>query len=144
MMKRMWQETGEILSYFGRERRRAANRYLAFIEEGLKSGECSELGGGGLIRSIRGWSEVVSLRRRGIPMISGERILGSVEFVERVIAEADQRERQTLKLRRKVPELNEILKEAAEKKGIDEKQLTSSSRTRKGARAIKCPERYLT
>lgn len=55
-----------------------------------------------------GWSEVVSMRRRGVGVASDERILGKGEFVERVIAETERQERETLRLRRKVPELSAL------------------------------------
>ena len=50
-------------------------------------------------------------------MASDEWILGSGEFVERVIREAEAKERETLRLRRKVPELSTLLKEVAERRG---------------------------
>jgi putative transposase len=45
--------------------------------------------GGGLIRSIGGWFSVKALRRSGDRELSDDRILGSGEFVERIIKEAD-------------------------------------------------------
>ena len=85
-VKREWQDTGEILRYFG-EGKGSVKRYAAFIEEGVTGEKRGDLVGGGLLRSVRGWSEVVSMRRRGMGMASDERILGSGGFVERVIAE---------------------------------------------------------
>lgn len=93
IVKRDWQETKEILRYFGRRRKTAVKRYIGFLEEGNSLGRRPELVGGGLLRSVGGWSEVVSMRRRGVGMASDERILGSGGFVERVIEEAEARER---------------------------------------------------
>jgi len=45
--------------------------------------------GGGLIRSLGGWSAVKALRRAGYRELSDDRILGSGEFVERIIKEAE-------------------------------------------------------
>jgi len=112
IVKREWQDTVEILRYFG-EGRGSVKRYAAFVEEGVTRGKRGDLVGGGLLRSVGGWSEVVSMRRRGMGMASDERILGSDGFVERVIAETERQERETLRLRRRVPELSVILGEVA-------------------------------
>jgi hypothetical protein len=47
--------------------------------------------GGGLIRSVGGWSAVKALRRSGTQEFADERILGSSEFVEQVIEESEKR-----------------------------------------------------
>ena len=135
-MKREWQDTGEILRYFG-EGKRSIKRYAAFVEEGISRGKREDLVGGGLLRSVGGWSEVVSMRRRGMGMASDERILGSGEFVERVIAETERQERETLRLRRKVPELSALLSEVARREGLDEEELKKVRRRREVSAAIK-------
>jgi len=137
IVKRDWQETKEILRHFGRRRKTAVKRYIGFLEEGNSLGRCPELVGGGLLRSVGGWSEVVSMRRRGVGMASDERILGSGGFVERVIEEAEARERETLRLRRKVPDLRALLKEVAEREGMEEEELIAARRTRVGVKATK-------
>ena len=135
-MKREWQDTGEILRYFG-EGKRSIKRYAAFLEEGISRGKREDLVGGGLLRSVGGWSEVVWMRRRGMGMASDERILGSGEFVERVIAETERQERETLRLRRKVPELSALLSEVARREGLDEEELKKVRRRREVSAAIK-------
>jgi putative transposase len=97
---RAWQDTETILAYFGTTRRRAATRYEEFVRAGVAQGRRPELVGGGLIRSLGGWSQVLPLRRRGVKVASDERILGSGEFIERLRAEAARRERDTLRLAR--------------------------------------------
>ena len=45
--------------------------------------------GGGLIRSLGGWSEVKKVRSKGqTHMMSDERIFGDSEFVDSVLSEA--------------------------------------------------------
>ncbi len=61
--------------------------------------------GGGLIRSMGGWSRVLSLRRKGMRVASDRRVLGSGEFVERLLSEVNEREKETLRLSPKVPDL---------------------------------------
>ncbi len=139
-VKREWQDTGEILRYFGKGQKVALRRYVAFIEEGFSQGRRPDLVGGGLLRSVGGWSEVVSMRRLGMGMASDERILGSGRFVERVIAKTEAKERETLRLRRKVPELRALLRKVGEREGLDEKELRKLRklrRTRGAVRVIK-------
>jgi putative transposase len=59
--------------------------------EDVEDGRRPELVRGGLIRSLGGWSQVVSLRRSKERVLGDERILGSGEFVERITKEADDR-----------------------------------------------------
>jgi len=98
---RPWQDTATVLAYFGRRRHEAIAHYEAFVAEGIPRGRRPELVGGGLVRSVGGWSQVLPLRRRGIRVASDERILGSREFIERLRAEAGRREDETLRLSRK-------------------------------------------
>ena len=50
-----------------------------------------DLVGGGLIRSVGGWSEVLSLRRAKERVFTDERILGRGDFVETILRGADER-----------------------------------------------------
>ncbi len=136
-VKRKWQDTGEILRYFGKRKRLAVKRYITFLDEGVSKGKRPDLVGGGLLRSVGGWSEVVSMRRRGMGIASDERILGGGGFVERVIAETEAKERETLRLNRKVQELSDILREVGEREGLDERSLRMVRRSREIVRVIK-------
>jgi putative transposase len=127
---REWQDTETILAYFGTTRRRAATRYEAFVREGLAQGRRPELVGGGLIRSLGGWSQVLPLRRRGIKVASDERILGSGEFIERLRAEAARQERDTLRLARKVVALATVERTLCTGERIAAADLHSGRRTR--------------
>jgi len=80
-----WQEIKTILAYFGKRRREAVQKYEEFLEEGVSQGRRPELVGGGLIRSLGGWSQVLSLRRKGDKVPSDQRILGSGECVEELL-----------------------------------------------------------
>jgi REP element-mobilizing transposase RayT len=74
-VKRGWQDVGTVLEYFGRRKRRAIVAYEDYVREGMEKGRRPELVGGGLIRSLGGWSEVLSLRRKGEKTASDDRIL---------------------------------------------------------------------
>jgi putative transposase len=137
VLKKEWQDTGEILRYFGGTRDIAVRQYISFIEEGIVKGRRAEFVGGGLLRSIGGWSEVVSMRKRGTGMVSDARILGDGGFVERVIAEAEAKERETLRLRQRVPDLGVLLREVTEKKGVNEEDLRAPRRRREAVGVVK-------
>lgn len=125
--KREWQDTEYVLSYFGKGvgRRR---KYLKFLEEGIKMGRRPELVGGGLIRSMGGWSGVLALRRRGEKTASDERILGDGEFVERVIEEWDEVGRANLRLTGVRRSLSLLAQQVCENWGVTMEELRSGSR----------------
>jgi len=81
-----------------------------------------------MIRSLGGWSQVLSLRRKGIRIASDERILGSSEFILDLLSEADEREKETLRLSKKVPDLASLAKKIVKAEGITESELRSASR----------------
>jgi hypothetical protein len=61
-------------------------------------GRRPELVGGGLARSLGGWSEVLALRGRGEKSRSDQRILGNSEFVQEVISGLDDLVKKNLRL----------------------------------------------
>jgi REP element-mobilizing transposase RayT len=134
-VKRPWQDTQTVLGYFGRFRKEAISRYEDFVWQGVGQGRRPELVGGGLVRSAGGWSEVLSLRHKGMRMASDERILGGGSFVERLMEEAQEREKETLRLRRQVRGLGDLAKELADAEGITLERLRSGDRTRRVSRA---------
>jgi putative transposase len=90
-LRNEWQDRDSVLAQFGDREGEAKSAYRRFVEEGAALGRRPELVGGGLVRSLGGWSEVKSQRRRGEPEPSDRRILGSSDFVERVLGDADAR-----------------------------------------------------
>ncbi len=87
-VKRDWQDTDYVLSYFGQNRYRRRN-YQRYVQKGAALGRLPELVGGGLVRSLGGWPEVLALRSRGEKQRSDQRILGDSEFVQDVISGLD-------------------------------------------------------
>jgi len=130
MVKREWQDTDTVLAYFGKSRKRAIEGYESFVEKGIPHGRRPDLVGGGLIRSLGGWSQVLSLRRVGSKVFSDERILGSSEFVKDVIADAEEKAKDTLRLSLKISDLPSLAKEVCEGEGVDEAELRSGLRKR--------------
>lgn len=83
-----WQNTTHILKLFNSKLSTARRRYSDFVQKGISVGRRRELTGGGLIRSVGGWSAVKSLRKIGALQKGDERILGEGEFVENVLSQA--------------------------------------------------------
>ena len=127
-VKRGWQDVGTVLAYFGKRRKEAMRKYERYVAEGISMGKRPELVGGGLIRSMGGWSEVVSLRRKGEREASDERILGSGEFVDRVMEEAEERMKETLRWRKRVIDLKTLLQEVTRREGLEEGEVKGRSR----------------
>ena len=122
-----WQNRGYVLSYFGGGRRGQRN-YLKFVEEGVSLGRRPELVGGGLKRSLGGWSSVIALRRRGEKQVSDERILGDGDFVEEVLAESGDMGKENLRLGRKRVNLTSLAEGVCKEHGISLTELRSGSR----------------
>lgn len=87
-----WQDTRFVLSFFGSRTQRARAAYLEYIHAGRNQGRRPELVGGGLIRSCGGWQELkkrASVQQREW-LKSDERILGESDFVDQVLAMAEE------------------------------------------------------
>jgi len=122
-MKHEWQDRDYILSWFGEKEGEARRAYRQYVEEGVEQGRRPELVGGGLIRSMGGWSQVLSMRRHNERVLTDERILGSGDFVDRIIREADHRAKYQFvgnKIREKAAE---FIEEVCKKENINAKEL---------------------
>jgi len=86
-VKRGWQNTKYVLSFFGSSGNSRKN-CLRYVKKSIDQGRSPELVGGGLIRSLGGWSAVKALRKAGAYMKGDERILGNGDFVENMLAHA--------------------------------------------------------
>ncbi|RME52979.1 MAG: hypothetical protein D6795_06045 [Deltaproteobacteria bacterium] len=123
------QDTEAILSRFGRKVGEARKAYREFVAAGIPEGVREEFRGGGLVRSAGGKKEV--LRRKPEEReLADERVLGSGEFVEEVLAAAEEEARKY-----NPRSVDEILAEVAEEFGVEQAAITGPSRERKVARA---------
>ena len=86
-----WHDRSYVLQWFGKKEGDAKKSYKNFVNKGIALGKRPELTGGGLIRSMGGWSIVKAMRNSGIKEESDARILGSGEFVSEVIKHADEK-----------------------------------------------------
>jgi putative transposase len=129
--KHDWMDTGYLLSQFGARKKAARKAYHRFVGEGMDMGKIPELTGGGLIRSKGGWSQVVSARRRGQRKESDERILGSGDFVNAILQEAEEKARRQMKLQWADKSLGKIIEEECKKGRSSANELSGGSRRRK-------------
>ncbi len=93
-----FQDIGSVLQRFARRAGTARKRYRSFVQEGIEMGRRPELTGGGLIRSMGGWATVRALRRAETYMKGDERILGDGDFVNAVLAKAEEHYEQRYRL----------------------------------------------
>jgi REP element-mobilizing transposase RayT len=77
-----WQDTAYVLASFG-----GKASYLEFVQAGTVERR-PDLIGGGLLRSLGGWSEV---KKQGGFAKGDDRILGDTSFVTRILSEAEER-----------------------------------------------------
>ena len=127
-INRPWQDRETILAYFGKKRRPAIEKYEKFVEDGIKAGNRPDLVGGGLIRSLGGWSQVLSLKRAGSKIYSDERILGGSDFVKNAIKDAEKKEKETLRLNQKISDLVSLAGKICKGEGVEISDLCSGIR----------------
>jgi REP element-mobilizing transposase RayT len=126
-----WQERKYVLKWFGRTAEEGTRSYLEYLKQGFNQGKRPELVGGGLTRTLGGWSKASSIRKDHQRPLTDERILGGSEFVEKVIKEADEKIQYQvygadLKLK-----IQKVVEKACKKSGINPLELRTGSRRAK-------------
>jgi REP element-mobilizing transposase RayT len=129
--KHPWMDTASVLAQFGGTKRKAMKEYLRFMQEGMNQGHDPQYSGGGLVRSLGGWSNVVSMRRKGQKEETDERILGSGDFVHQIIKEAEDKSLRQMKLKRSGLTLTKFIEQECKKEQISRKELENGSRRSK-------------
>jgi len=129
-LKNDWQEVGYVLSLFGAGKKKAIQVYRKFVEEGKNQGRREELTGGGLIRSLGGWSQVLSLRGKGEKVEYDPRILGSGDFVTEILREADKHIKRQLRVGERNSSIDRILKEICKEEGVEEEEVRNGGQRR--------------
>ncbi len=87
--------------------------------------------GGGLVRSLGGWGEVRSQRQRKAQTVSDERIkriLGSGEFVEKILKEAEARTQRQHAAQTRSGRAERVTSQACKKNGVSLTELRAGSR----------------
>jgi len=123
-----WMDTDYVLLQFNDTKRKARNAYRQFIQEGLSMGRKPELTGGGLVRSLGGWSHVRSSQKKGQKTEYDERILGSGAFVTAIFKEAEEKQVRQFKIKRSGLTIAGIIEKECKTAGISDKELKNGSK----------------
>jgi REP element-mobilizing transposase RayT len=126
-----WQERDYVLEQFHKKEGKAIRAYQRFMEDGKDQGRRPELVGGGLIRSLGGWSQVLSLSGSRERMGHDDRILGSGDFVAEIIREAEKNVRRYLRDSERKALIENAIKEICLKEGVEEREMRMGARTRR-------------
>ena len=133
--KREWQDTDYVLKLFGKGEARARKGYESFVKEGVKQGRREELTGGGLIRSLGGWTEARDALKGGVHVMSDERILGDSDFVDSILLQSQEHYERKHKLRRQGYDLARIAERVSEVLGMDRDEVFSKGRQSRKVKA---------
>jgi REP-associated tyrosine transposase len=113
-IKREWQQVENVLGFFGKRKSEARKNYRTFVAKGIEQGQRPELTGGGLLRSVGGWTVLAALRSGSDWVKSDERILGDSDFVSTVLRHADEQLENSYRLKSEGFELNNIAERVAQ------------------------------
>jgi len=125
---RAWQDRRTVLSWFGPTEGRAVRAYRDYVREGIPVGRRPDLVGGGLVRSAGGWAEVRAVRRQKEPMAGDPRILGSGEFVEGLLRDAEARQAAALRRPTTPHETAAVMARCCQRAGVAVEELTRGGR----------------
>ena len=132
---RIWQDVNTVLGYFGKTGKSARKSYLSYVESGFDQGHRDELTGGGLIRSLGGWSEISRTNLKGSHTKSDERILGESEFVSDILSQANEKYERTYELKRLGYDLNQVAVKASKLYDIDVDDILSKGKQQQKVKA---------
>ena len=135
-----WQNKKYILGLFGDKTSVARRRYLEFVKKGIAAGKRQDITGGGLVRSVGGWSAVKSLRKAGVFQKGDERILGDGEFVEKALSQAGEAFERKYRLTAKGIDVARIAERVADIMGMAPEAVWASGKQPKivQARSLLC------
>jgi REP element-mobilizing transposase RayT len=123
-----WQDRRAVLAWFGRSEGRALRAYRAYVAAGIPLGRRPDLVGGGLVRSLGGWAAVRAIRPRRPEELADPRILGCGDFVERLLHEAEARQRPRLRPAERARRAAAIIAAACSRAGIPPAEFAAGSR----------------
>lgn len=135
-----WQDADYVLALFHERAGIARRKYREFVEEGVALGRRNDLVGGGLVRSYGGWDEVKTPGKSGEYRKGDERILGKSDFVEEVLAEANERYEQRYRLKAQGVDLKKVAIRVGELLGMSPERILGRGKERKmvQARGLLC------
>jgi len=139
-VKNDWQNIEWVLRLFDERIRVARRRYHEFVQKGIPMGRRKELTGGGLIRSMGGWTVVKSMRKTKMFEKSDERILGDGDFVDQVLSLAKEQMEQRNLLISQGYDLKMIAERVCSVMNLEPSEIwkTGKIRSRVAARSLVC------
>lgn len=141
-MRTEWQETGDVLAEFGRGRRSAAAALGEYMREGAAKARRPELEGEGPVTGAgAGNAEVIPPWRRQRGQCD-ERILGSGEYVAKVLREEEHRDRRRAETKGRLKP-SEVIERAAEALGIGFGEVYGRSKRREVSHARSLASKWL-
>lgn len=123
-----WQDRRYALAWFGKSERGAVRAYREYVAQGVALGRRADLVGGGLIRSLGGWSQVRSLRASEMHVRADPRILGSGDFVDQLVEEAEDRIRAQVPLDRRLMQARQAIEKRCAGCGVSVAELQGGNR----------------
>jgi REP element-mobilizing transposase RayT len=123
--KQPWQNVDYVYGLFSDQKRLARKKYRVFVEKGIPEGKRPDLVGGGLLRSIGGWTVLKGFRKAGIRVKGDERILGDGDFVENVLKSAQEELEQKYDLKAKGYDFDRVMDRVAEVMSMEIEKVTA-------------------
>jgi hypothetical protein len=90
-----------------------------YVGKGVEAGRRPELTGGGLIRSVGGWTRAKELAGTGIRLKGDERILGDSDFVLDALDASNEQFERKYRLKSQGVTLSRLSKRVSELLGVD-------------------------
>jgi hypothetical protein len=135
-----WQAVDFVLGQFAEREGAARRAYRTFLADGIALGRRPELVGGGLIRSLGGWTAVNSLRGGSLRVKGDERILGESAFVLQTLASAEEELERVERLVQRGVDIDLVARQAADVFGLEPDTILGPGRLRKvsASRSLFC------
>ena len=127
-IERDWQDRDYVLKWFDKKERVAKAAYRNYVQKAVGEGRRPELVGGGLVRSMGGWSVVKAMRRSKERELSDDQILDDDEFVERIIKEAEEKIRFQLPVSEELQKIDELMTQICKDERVSIEELKGGSR----------------
>ncbi|MEJ2726813.1 MAG: transposase [Deltaproteobacteria bacterium] len=126
-----WQDVDYVLGFFGKKRKIAREQYKRYVSEGIEKGRRPELVGGGLIRSLGGWSEARKPGKSAGRLKGDERILGESQFVLDTLRESSERFERRYELKGRGYDLDALAERVGKIFGVEPEDLYSPGKYRR-------------
>ena len=134
-IKNDWQDVDYVFSLFAKRKGTARKKYLDYVSIGIEKGRRPDLVGGGLIRSLGGWTEVKNLQKGDLRKKGDERILGDSGYVLEVLNQTQEQFERKYELKASGYNLDVLADLVAELFDIEADEIYSSGKYKKRVQA---------